>query len=415
MSKMKKYIASILCLFLLSVSASINYVLADIIDVEDFTIEVNGVITTTLRDEDSFYIGGSFEEIEVEENQPVERINLAEIDLESGNIAAWNPRPDGPVQDMVLYDDTLFIGGQFTTFNGVEHPYLVQVHTDTKDVETGLITSDDPIYGLFIDEDILYVSGSFTTLNEQNRSYIASYNLVDDKLTSWSPEVNDTVYDVVADDERIYIAGAFTEVNGEVRNQIAAFDKDTEELIDWNPSSDLIITNISVLETGVEVTGFIRTDDEIEARRVLYDTDSVEEIRVEKIPISSATSYSAIWKQEDRESTEEALMIDQEKLGFQIPTLSDILTFAIRAFFVIAGLAALFFLLLGAFAWVTSGGDQDSITAAREKIQAAVVGLLMMVAVLAVVWTLEQVIFNRRICLGLSCPVTIPALLEPVE
>ncbi|MDA1316632.1 MAG: hypothetical protein O3B87_01255, partial [bacterium] len=74
-----------------------------------------------------------------------------------------------------------------------------------------------------------------------------------------------------------------------------------------------------------------------------------------------------------------------------------------------------FYMLLGAFAWVTSGGDKDAITAARDKIQAAVVGMILLVAVLAVIWTLEQVIFKRRICLGLSCSVTLPGLIESSE
>ncbi len=105
--------------------------------------------------------------------------------------------------------------------------------------------------------------------------------------------------------------------------------------------------------------------------------------------------------------------IDVSELGFNIPSLGDILTFVIRAFFVIAGLAALFYMLLGAFAWVTSGGDSDAVSAAQQKIQAAVVGMLIIVGVLAIIWTLEQVIFNRRICLGLSCPLTLPGLIEP--
>ncbi len=104
--------------------------------------------------------------------------------------------------------------------------------------------------------------------------------------------------------------------------------------------------------------------------------------------------------------------VDVGALGFKIPSLADILTFAIRAFFAIAGIAALFYMLIGAFGWVTSGGDKDSITAARERIQAAVVGMILIVAVLAIIWTLEQVIFKRRVCLGLSCPVTLPGLIE---
>ena len=104
--------------------------------------------------------------------------------------------------------------------------------------------------------------------------------------------------------------------------------------------------------------------------------------------------------------------ISVDQLGFKIPSLGDILTFTIRGFFVIAGLAALFYMLMGAFAWVTSGGDKDAVSAAQQKIQAAVLGLIIVVAVLAIIWTLEQVIFKRRICLGLSCPVTLPGLIE---
>ncbi len=107
--------------------------------------------------------------------------------------------------------------------------------------------------------------------------------------------------------------------------------------------------------------------------------------------------------------------INTGELGFKIPSLGDILTFTIRVFFVIAGLMALFYLLLGALAWVTSGGDKDAVAAAREKIQAAVVGLLLVVAVLAIIWTLEQVVFNRRICLGLSCPLTLPGLIKATD
>jgi hypothetical protein len=75
----------------------------------------------------------------------------------------------------------------------------------------------------------------------------------------------------------------------------------------------------------------------------------------------------------------------------------------------------LFYMLLGAFAWVTSGGDKDAIGAAREKIQAAVIGMILIVVVLAIIWTLEQVIFKRRVCLGLSCPVTLPGLIQTTD
>ena len=110
------------------------------------------------------------------------------------------------------------------------------------------------------------------------------------------------------------------------------------------------------------------------------------------------------------QTSDTEVQISESQIGFKIPNFADILTFIIRVFFVIAGLAALLFLLLGAFGWVVSGGEKDAITAARDKIQAAVVGLILIVAVLAIIVTLERIVFRERICLGISCPVKIPSL-----
>lgn len=101
----------------------------------------------------------------------------------------------------------------------------------------------------------------------------------------------------------------------------------------------------------------------------------------------------------------------QVNLGFPVPTLSTLLTFLIRFFFVAAGLAALLYLLLGAFSWVTSGGQKENVEKARDKIQAAIIGLILIVAVLAIMVTLEQVVFNQKICVGLSCDITVPPLI----
>ncbi|MFW5703689.1 MAG: hypothetical protein ACOCXQ_02550 [Patescibacteria group bacterium] len=105
--------------------------------------------------------------------------------------------------------------------------------------------------------------------------------------------------------------------------------------------------------------------------------------------------------------------VDQSALGFRIPDLSDVLTFIIRGFFVIAGLVALLYLLLGAFTWITSGGEEEGTKKARDKITAAIVGVILIVVVLAVIVTLEQVVFAERICFGVSCAASIPNLVEP--
>jgi len=106
------------------------------------------------------------------------------------------------------------------------------------------------------------------------------------------------------------------------------------------------------------------------------------------------------------------IKVDTTKLGFAIPTLAEVLTFLIRGFFILAGIMALLMLLLGALAWVTSGGSKENVDKARDKITAAVLGLIIIVAVLAIIVTMEQVVFGGNLCLGLSCAITIPSLLH---
>lgn len=90
---------------------------------------------------------------------------------------------------------------------------------------------------------------------------------------------------------------------------------------------------------------------------------------------------------------------------FQIPTVGALLTSLIRLFFFIAGLLSLIYILLGAFEWVRSGGKEEDIEGAQKKIMAAVIGLVVMVAVLTLVIIIEQVIFSGTVCLGVSCPL----------
>lgn len=99
-------------------------------------------------------------------------------------------------------------------------------------------------------------------------------------------------------------------------------------------------------------------------------------------------------------------------LPFNNPTLGSVLSFAIRTLFTVAGLAALLYLILGALSWVTSGGDKEKVDKAQQKIQAAVIGLIVLVAVVALAITLETVVFNKTICLGFTCNISFGNLLQ---
>ena len=95
------------------------------------------------------------------------------------------------------------------------------------------------------------------------------------------------------------------------------------------------------------------------------------------------------------------------KPGITPPSLSEVLGFVIKGFFILAGLAAIFYLLLGAFSWITSGGSKENVEKAREKIQAAVLGLIIIFIVLSLVVLVES-IFD--VGLGVSKVIKVPTL-----
>lgn len=102
----------------------------------------------------------------------------------------------------------------------------------------------------------------------------------------------------------------------------------------------------------------------------------------------------------------------QSGLGWIVPGPGGILTFLIRIFFVIAGLAALAQLLFGALAVIVSGGVKDKWDAAIRRMTSAIVGVFLIIIILSVLVTMERVVFDCNICFGLSCPLRIPSLMK---
>jgi len=99
-------------------------------------------------------------------------------------------------------------------------------------------------------------------------------------------------------------------------------------------------------------------------------------------------------------------------LKFKIPAFDQVLTFIIRFFFIIAGLVALIYLLLGALAWITSGGNKESVDKAREKIQNAIIGVILIFVVLAVVGVMENMFFPAGCGLGITKSICFPKLIQ---
>ncbi|MBI4080144.1 MAG: hypothetical protein HY430_00030 [Candidatus Levybacteria bacterium] len=84
--------------------------------------------------------------------------------------------------------------------------------------------------------------------------------------------------------------------------------------------------------------------------------------------------------------------------------LPAIMTFAI----VIAIIIALFYLIWGGIKWITSGGDKEKVSTARNQIISVVVGLILVFLSWFIINFILQVFFGKGISDG---PLTVPQIL----
>jgi hypothetical protein len=69
--------------------------------------------------------------------------------------------------------------------------------------------------------------------------------------------------------------------------------------------------------------------------------------------------------------------------GFALD-IGNVINFVLRVVMVIAVLLVFFYLVLGGIEWITSGGEKGKTEAARNKITAAVIGLIILAASYAI-------------------------------
>ncbi|MFA6814365.1 MAG: hypothetical protein GX943_01490 [Candidatus Pacebacteria bacterium] len=98
-------------------------------------------------------------------------------------------------------------------------------------------------------------------------------------------------------------------------------------------------------------------------------------------------------------------------LGINNPDVSsggkfiEYMVYLWRAAITIGSLAVILYFLLGAFGWITSGGDKTKVEEARNKITNAIVGLVLLVSSFVLLSFLSKILFGGNFdLLQLSIP-----------
>ena len=166
----------------------------------------------------------------------VTRRHLAAIDLTTGDLLPWAPTTNGSVEAMVTDGTTLFLGGSFTTVNGVARPRLAAVDT-AGTLVPWVSGASGTVLALHLRGTVVYVGGAFTTLGGQPRDRLGAVSTTGE-LLDWTAPANERVKAItttaIGD---VAVAGYFDMLNGLDVDHIARLDAVTGETLSWGSGS----------------------------------------------------------------------------------------------------------------------------------------------------------------------------------
>jgi len=166
--------------------------------------------------------------------------SVAAIDA-AGQMINWYLELDNVVRAMILKDNFLVIGGDFTALN-IEYPLKYRNHLARIDMSTGLVDDWNPnvnerIVSMAINNNNLFLTGEFTKIGTSVRYRIAALDFYTGVPTDWDFDADATVSTVSFSNNSMFIGGYFSSIGGQDRNLIASMDLLSGQTTDWNPSA----------------------------------------------------------------------------------------------------------------------------------------------------------------------------------
>ncbi len=158
---------------------------------------------------------------------------------------------DGVVWDQVIVGKTVYAGGQFSNARpagaAAGTGNVPRSNLLAYNIETGaLVNSFNHVLNGEVktvaaspDGTRLYVGGQFTTVDGVARYRVAAFDTATGALvTNFNPGTNTTVQSIVATDSTVYIGGNFTSIGGQARVRAAAVSASTGAVLPFAPVAE---------------------------------------------------------------------------------------------------------------------------------------------------------------------------------
>ncbi len=188
------------------------------------TVQINGVVWKTLIIGDIVYAGGEFTNARPAGSaagvNTVARSNLLAFNIRTGLlIDSFAPTFNAKVKTLAASPDgsRLYVGGSFTTVNGVTRNRIAAFDTATGQLVTSFAPSfNSSVNSIQVTASAVYVGGLFYKVGTVARAGLAAVRPSDGALLSWAPVADGMVQALALtpDNSRLVVGGSFATVNG---------------------------------------------------------------------------------------------------------------------------------------------------------------------------------------------------------
>lgn len=211
---------------------------------------------------DVIVFGGGFTTV-----NGVARNRIASASSEGTLLVNYNLNPNGSVNALsfvsgrLLGTESLWIGGSFTTIDGVSIPYFARTQSDGN----GLLDTsfnlgvNGAVYAISETPDFgAYIAGDFTSVGGSSRNRIAKVTPGGALDATWAGPgtVSNRINAVgVQPNGKVVVGGLFTTIGGVTRNRLARLNADGSLDLSFNPNLNNTVSTITIQPDGKILVG----------------------------------------------------------------------------------------------------------------------------------------------------------------
>jgi hypothetical protein len=216
------------------------------------TVQIDGVVLDQVVVGNTVYAVGNFTSARPAGAAPgvseTPRSNVLAYDIRTGAlVTSFAPAVNRQVKTVTTSPDgsRVYIGGQFTSVNGVARNRVAALDPTTGALVTGFTASlDFTVDALVATGATVYAAGAFNFAGPGAgvaRARLAAFAASDGALLGWAPSADAEVHAAVLtpDGSKLIVGGNFTRVNGTAMNGLAALDAVNGALVPWEATDVL--------------------------------------------------------------------------------------------------------------------------------------------------------------------------------